>query len=57
MVSIVHMSNFWMSVATTNAAAKARLNARAHHVLSILVGIAIALLIGAGLFIIAVLTT
>jgi hypothetical protein len=50
------MSNFWMGIAAANASAKLKPSARAHHVLSILAGLAIGLLIGAGLFAIAAFT-
>ena len=51
------MSNFWMGIAAANTAAKVKPGTRAHRVLSVVSGIAIALLIGAGLFIIAALTS
>jgi hypothetical protein len=51
------MGNFWMGIAAANSAAKVNSRTRAHHILSIVAGIVIALLIGAGLFVIAALTT
>ena len=51
------MGNFWIGIAAANAAAKVKPSARTRHLLSIGVGIVIALLIGAGLFIIAALTS
>jgi hypothetical protein len=52
------MSNFWLGflAAQTAAAADTKPADRRHHVLSVLGGIALALLIGAGLFIAAALT-
>jgi hypothetical protein len=51
------MSNFWMAlVAAQTAAADTKPAGRGHHILSVIFGIALALLIGAGLFIAAALT-
>jgi|GraSoiStandDraft_16_1057320.scaffolds.fasta_scaffold3262699_1 hypothetical protein len=50
------MANFWMGIAAANAAAKVKPSTPAHRILSILAGVALALLIGAGLFIVAALT-
>ena len=51
------MSNFWMALlAAQTAAADTKPADRGHRVLSVLGGIALALLIGAGLFIAAALT-
>jgi hypothetical protein len=50
------MSNFWMGIAAANAAAKVKPGTPAHRILSILAGVSLALLIGAGLFIVAALT-
>ena len=51
------MSNFWMALlAAQTAAADTKRTDRRHRVLSVLGGIALALLIGAGLFIAAALT-
>ena len=50
------MSNLWMGiVAAQHAVARTKSANRRHHVLSIIGGIALALLIGAGLFIVAAL--
>jgi len=50
------MSNFWMALlAAQTAAADTKPADRRHRVLSVLAGIALALLIGAGLFIAAAL--
>jgi hypothetical protein len=52
------MSNFWMDIAAAHtAAAKTKSAHRANRALSILGGIGLALLIGAGLFILAALTS
>jgi len=51
------MSNFWMALlGAQTAAADTKPADRRHRVLSVLGGIALALLIGAGLFIAAALT-
>ena len=51
------MSNFWMGLlAAQTPAADIKPADRRHHVLSVLGGIALALLIGGGLFIAAALT-
>ena len=51
------MSNFWMALlAAQTAAADTKPASRRHRVLSAVGGIALALLIGAGLFIAAALT-
>jgi hypothetical protein len=50
------MDNFWMGVAAAqNAVAGAKSAERRHSVLSIIGGIAIALLIGAGMLVVAAL--
>jgi hypothetical protein len=51
------MSNFWMNIAAAHTAAKTKSAHRAHRAISILGGIGLALLIGAGLFILAALTS
>jgi hypothetical protein len=51
------MNNFWMALlAAQNDAAGTKPTDRRHRVLSVLGGVALALLIGAGLFIAAALT-
>jgi hypothetical protein len=51
------MGDFWMGiVAAQNAVAGSKPADRRHHVLSMVGGIALALVIGAGLFIVAGLT-
>jgi hypothetical protein len=50
------MGNFWMGIAAANAAGKVKPSTPTHRILSILSGVALALLIGAGLFIVAALT-
>ena len=51
------MSNFWMGfLAAQTAAADTKPASRRRHILSVVCGIALALLIGAGLFIAAALT-
>ena len=51
------MSNFWMALlAAQTSAADAKPASRRHQILSVVGGIALALLIGAGLFIAAALT-
>jgi hypothetical protein len=51
------MGAFWMGiVAAQNAVAESKPADRRHHVLSMVGGIALALVIGAGLFIVAGLT-
>jgi hypothetical protein len=50
------MDNFWMGIAAANAAAKVKPGTAAHRILSILAGVALALVIGAGLFIVAAFT-
>jgi hypothetical protein len=51
------MSNFWLGLlAAQNAAADTKPADRRHRVLSVLGGLALALLIGGGLFIAAALT-
>jgi hypothetical protein len=51
------MSNLWMALlAAQTAAADTKPASRRHHILSVIFGIALALLIGAGLFIAAALT-
>jgi len=51
------MSNFWMALlAAQTAADDTKPAGRRHHILSVVCGIALALLIGAGLFIAAALT-
>jgi len=45
-----------MGIAAANAAAKVKPGTPAHRILSILAGVSLALLIGAGLFIVAALT-
>ena len=51
------MSNFWMALlAAQTAAADTKPADRRHRILSIVGGIALALLIGAGLFVAAALT-
>jgi len=50
------MGSFWMGIAAArNAVAETKSTARGHRVLSVLGGIDLALLIGAGLVILAVL--
>lgn len=49
------MSNFWMALLAAQTAADTKPADRRHRVLSVLAGIALALLIGAGLFIAAAL--
>jgi hypothetical protein len=51
------MGNFWMGIAAANAAAKVKPSIPAHRILSILAGVALALLIGAGLLIVAALNS
>jgi hypothetical protein len=52
------MDNFWMGIAAAqNAAAGTKPTDRGHRVLSIVGGIALAVLIGAGLFIVAALNS
>jgi hypothetical protein len=52
------MGHFWMGIAAAqNAAVGTKSPARAHRILSILGGIGLALLIGAGLFIVAALNS
>jgi hypothetical protein len=50
------MSNFWMALVAAQTAADTKPAGRRHHILSVIFGIALALLIGAGLFIAAALT-
>jgi hypothetical protein len=55
---IAGMDNFWMGIAAAqNAAAGTKPTDRGHRVLSIVGGIALAVLIGAGLFIVAALNS
>jgi hypothetical protein len=51
------MGNFWMGIAAANAAAKVKPGTPAHRILPILAGVALAFLIGVGLFIVAALTS
>jgi len=52
------MDKFWMGMAASqHAVARAKSTDRRHRVLSVVGGIALALLIGAGLFIVAALNT
>jgi hypothetical protein len=50
------MSNFWMALLAAQTGAEAKPADRRSRLLSVLGGLALALLIGAGLFIAAVLT-
>jgi hypothetical protein len=55
---IADMDNFWMGIAAAqNAAAGTKATDRGHRVLSIVGGIALAVLIGAGLLIVAALNS
>jgi hypothetical protein len=51
------MDNFWMGIAAAQNAAETKPTDRRHGVLSIVGGIALAVLIGAGLFIVAALNS
>jgi hypothetical protein len=55
---VADMGNFWMGIAAAHhAVAEGKSADRRHRVLSIVAGVALALLIGAGLFIVAALNS